>query len=261
MGEEQLNRARSSVGRALAVLAAFAGGPGTLSLSDLARRAGLPLTTAHRIVGELTRWGALERTGAGYQVGLRLWEVGALAPRGPVLREVAMPFLEDLFEATRQNVQLAVLDGTEVVYLERISARDAVGVLTRVAGRLPLHATGVGLVLLAFAPAELREQVLAAPLRRFTPRTIDSPDTLRRVLAEVRARHVAVSEGQITLDGLSVAAPVFDASGAVVAAVSVVVPVRNPAREYVPAVRATALGISRGLGWVPGRSEPPCPSS
>jgi DNA-binding IclR family transcriptional regulator len=246
--------ARSSVRRALGVLAAFSGARTELSLSELARRAGLPLTTAHRIVGELTRWGALERTGrGGYQVGLRLWEIGALAPRGHGLRETAMPFLEDLYEATRQNVQLAVLDGMDAVYLERISTRDAVAVITRVGGRLPLHATGVGLVLLAFADPALQEKVLAAPMRRFTSKTIDSPERLRRVIAEVRRRRIAVSEGQITLDALSVAAPVFDADGRVAAALSVVVPGDHRPREYLPAVQAAAWGISRGLGWLPER--------
>lgn len=100
----------------------FSAGRVELTLSEIARLARLPLTTAHRIVGELVGWGALERTKWGtYHVGLRLWEVSALAPRGHGLREIATPFLEDLYEATRQNVQLAVLDGVDVVYVERIA--------------------------------------------------------------------------------------------------------------------------------------------
>jgi DNA-binding IclR family transcriptional regulator len=249
---------RSTVARALGVLAVFSAGHLELTLSEIARRADLPLTTTHRIVGELTRWGALERTGrGGYQVGLRLWEVGALAPRGHGLREAAMPFLEDLYEATRQNVQLAVLDGTEVVYVERIASRHAVAVITRPGSRLPLHATGVGLVLLAFADPALQERVLAAPMRRFTPKTITSPAELRRMLADVRRRRIAVSDEQITLDALSVAAPIEGPDGAVTAALSVVVPSEHPAQEYVPAVRAAARGISRGLGWRPERAGAP----
>ncbi|MBW0116621.1 IclR family transcriptional regulator, partial [Pseudonocardia abyssalis] len=170
--------------RALGVLAAFDASHTVLTLTEIGRRAGLPLSTAHRLVGELTQWGALERGADGrYRIGLRLWEVGALAPRSVGLREAAMPFLADLHEVTGENVQLAVLDGTEVVYVDRISGRAAVNVITRVGGRLPLHATGVGLVLLAHAPPELQEQVLAAPLRRYTDRTICSPTELRRVLA------------------------------------------------------------------------------
>jgi DNA-binding IclR family transcriptional regulator len=235
--------------RVLAVLDAFTAEEPELTLTALARRAGLPLSTAHRLVGELAAWGALERGDDGrYRVGLRLWEVGALAPRSLGLRESAMPFLEDLHEVTRQNVQLAVLDGTEVVYVERLSGRGAVHVITRVGSRLPLHATGVGLVLLAHAPPALQEQVLAGPLRRWTERTLTDPAELRRVLADVRRTGVAVSDGQIELVALSVAAPVRGPRGEVVAALSVVVPsAGSDPRAYVPVVRATARAISRAL--------------
>jgi DNA-binding IclR family transcriptional regulator len=243
---------RSTVARALGVLEVFSAGHLELTLSEIARRAGLPLTTAHRIVGELTRWGALERADhGGYQVGLRLWEVGALAPRGHGLREIALPFLEDLYEATRQNVQLGVVDGTDVVYVERIAARTAVAVITRAGSRMPLHATGVGLVLLAFADVAFQERILAAPMRRFTEKTIVNPAELRRVIADVRHRRIAISDGQVTLDALSVAAPIFGTDGRVTAALSVVVPNEHSAQEYIPVVHAAARGISRGLGWRP----------
>ena len=101
-------------------------------------------------MGALTEWGALERDEAGvYHVGLRLWEVAALAPRGLALRQIALPYLEDLYEATHENVQLAVRDGGEVVYIEWISGRSAVGCASGSGARWPLHATGVGLALLA----------------------------------------------------------------------------------------------------------------
>ena len=97
---------RSAPERLLAVLAAFDHGHPALSLTDISRRAALTLTTAHRLVGALTEWGALERDPSGlYHVGLRLWEVAALAPRGLALRQVALPYLEDLYEATHENVQ------------------------------------------------------------------------------------------------------------------------------------------------------------
>lgn len=243
---------KSRTARVLDVLSAFTADHVELSLSEIGRRSGLPLTTTHRLVGELTRWGALERTEAGgYRVGLRLWEIASLAPRSVGLRETAMPFLEDLYEATRQNVQLAVLDGTEVVYVERISARWAVSIITRVGSRLPLHATGVGLVLLAFAEPDLQDQVLRRPLKRFTPKTVTSPGELRRMLAEVRRTSTAINDGQITLDALSIAAPIRDASDRVAAALSIVVPAEHSSQPYVPAVHAAARGISRRLGWRP----------
>jgi DNA-binding IclR family transcriptional regulator len=92
---------RSAVDRLLDVLSAFDLRNPALSLTEISHRADLPLTTAHRLVGTLTRWGALERDESGsYHIGLRLWEVAALAPRGVALRQAAMPFLEDLYETT-----------------------------------------------------------------------------------------------------------------------------------------------------------------
>jgi DNA-binding IclR family transcriptional regulator len=239
--------------RALGVLAAFGPRQPLLTLTEIAARADLPLATAHRLVGELAAWGALERGSDGrYRIGLRLWEVATLAPRGLGLREAALPFLEDLYEATHENVHLAVRDGTEAVYVERLSGHRAVPVVSRVGGRLPLHATGVGLVLLAYAPTPVQEQVLAAPLTRFTERTITTPAALRRLLAEVRRSRLAVSDGLLDPAALSVAAPVLDPSGAVVAALSVVVPSTQDSRTYAPAVLAAARGVSRALGTLTG---------
>ena len=215
---------RPATGKLLDILAAFRADRPELRLSDISRHAGLPLTTTHRLVRELTAWGALERSAAGsYHIGLRLWEVASLAPRGLRLREIALPYLEDLYEATHENVQLAVREGLELVFVERLLGRDAVPVLTRVGGRFALHATGVGLVLLAFAPAEVQEQVLDGPLERWTPETITSPARLRRVLADVRQRDYAVSDRQVTMDSLSVGAPIRAAGDEVVAALSLVV--------------------------------------
>jgi DNA-binding IclR family transcriptional regulator len=236
--------------RVLDVLDAFSSERPALSLSELSRRTGIPLSSTHRIVAGLVRRGALERDGAGrYRVGLWVWEVASLSSHGMGLRESSMPFLEDLYEATHQNVQLAVLDVPDVVYLERISGRGAVNVVSRAGGRLPAHATGVGLVLLAHAPAEVQEDMLAGPLKRYTDRTISSSSQLRRVLADVRRDGFAISDGQIELPALSVAAPVQGPGDHVVAAISVVVPsTGTDPRTLVPAVRAAARGISRALG-------------
>ncbi|MFJ8649585.1 IclR family transcriptional regulator [Streptomyces sp. NPDC093546] len=212
------------LGRALQILGAFSANCPEMTLSELSRRSGLPVSTVHRMLGELIAWGALERGDKGcYRVGLRLWEVASLAPRGHGLRERALPYLEDLSRITRENVQLAVREGTEVVFVERIAGSGAVPVLTRVGGRFALTATGVGLVLLAHAPTEVQEQALAGPIERFTPGTVTDPRELRRMLAEVRTRGYAVSDRQVTMDALSVAAPVHGAGGAVIAAISLVV--------------------------------------
>jgi DNA-binding IclR family transcriptional regulator len=241
--------ARSVPEKLLGLLDAFSHDCSAHSLSELARRAGLPLPTAHRLVGELVRWGGLERGADGrYRIGLRLVEIAALCPRGIGLRDVALPFMEDLYEATHQNVQLAVRDGTDGVYIERIAGRQAVPVLTRVGAHWPLHATGVGLVLLAHAPPDVQEAVLAAPLAAFTPFTVTDPAVLRRALAEVRRTGYALSDRQITDDAFSVGAPVTGPGGKCVAALSIVVPADDPGRaSWAPAVLAAAIGISRQL--------------
>ncbi|MEU6715824.1 IclR family transcriptional regulator C-terminal domain-containing protein [Nonomuraea sp. NPDC046802] len=205
-----------------------------------------------------TRWASAFSDPQWLQVdlGLHLWEVAVLAPRGLGLRDVAMPYLEDLFAATRQHVQLAVLDGLDVVYIERISSREAIHVHSRVGGRWPAHATGVGLVLLAYAPQTAQEQALAGPLAAFTSKTIVDPDALRRTLAEVGRTGYALSDRQVTLDAVSVAAPIRDAAGDVVAALSVVVRAGARLPGTVPAVLAAARGISLQLLRNPQRRSP-----
>jgi DNA-binding IclR family transcriptional regulator len=238
--------------RLLALLDAFDADHRELTLTALARRAGLPAATAHRLVGRLTAWGALEQSESGtYRIGLRLWELAQLAPRGSGLRRAALPFMEDLYETTHENVQLAVRDGMDTLYIELISGRSAVLVRTTVGSRWPLHATGVGLVLLAHADPAVQQRVCAAPLTRFTPHTITDPGRLRAVLAEVRRADAAVSDRQITEDAVSVAAPVRGAGGQVVAALSLVVPSGTNAAALIPAVRMAALGTSRSLGDEP----------
>ncbi len=240
---------RSVTARAFGVLEAFTSAAPTLTLSEIARRAGLPLTTSHRLVAELRAAGALERdTDGTYRIGLRLWEIASLAPRGVPLREAALPFLEDLYEVTHENAQLGVREGHDVVYIERIAGRRAVGVLTRVGGRFPLHASGIGLVLLAHAPEAVQREVLDAPLQRFTDYTVTDPARLERILAQIRRDGVAISDRQVTDDAMSVAAPITDAAGEVIAALSVVANAGNAvAARLAPVVRAAALGTSRTL--------------
>ncbi|WP_279580897.1 IclR family transcriptional regulator [Fodinicola feengrottensis] len=139
--------ARSVAERVLSILEVFNPERPTLRLSDISRHTGMPLTTTHRLVRELVSWGALERDQrGGYWIGLRLWEVGALAPRSLGLREAALPFMEDLYEATHENVQLAVRDGRDGVYVERITGWDAVTVRTKVGARWAAarHRRGAG---------------------------------------------------------------------------------------------------------------------
>ena len=173
---------------------------------------------------ELVSWGALERDASGsYWIGVRLLELAALAPRGLDLREAAFPVLDELHHRTRGNAHLGVRDGMAVVYVEAIRACATHPTNGRIGDRWPLHATGTGLVLLAFADSEVQEQALQRPLERFTPLTITDPAELRRKLAQVRQSGYAVAVGQITLPDLVVAVPVYYPFGGLAAAISIVV--------------------------------------
>jgi DNA-binding IclR family transcriptional regulator len=238
------------VDRALALLEAFDATRPHLTLSELSRRSGIPASSALRLAGRLLAWGALERgTDGRFSIGLRLWEVGSLAPRGHGLRQVALPFMGDLEEVTRQHVLLAVREGDEALMVERLSSHGAVAALYRPGGRMPLHSTGVGLVLLAFAEAGFQERVLAQPLIHQPEKVPVSAAALRRTLAEIRRDGLAIFRRGAPGPIVSVAAPVHDAQGTVVAALSVLVPAENAEPRLLgPAVRTAARGISRGLG-------------
>ena len=238
------------VDRALALLAAFDAGHRVLTLRELSRRSGIPVSSALRLAGRLLAWGALERDEDGrYSVGLRLLEVASLAPRGHGLRQVALPYMSDLAEVTRQHVQLAVRDGTQATLVERLSAHQATPVQYRVGGRLPLHSTGIGLVLLAFAPPGLQEEFLARPLHGEPDHLLIPPDVMRRTLAEVRRERLAVYRRQEQEVIVAVAAPIFGADDSVTAALGVLLPERvAQPRRIGLAVRTAAQGISRELG-------------
>jgi DNA-binding IclR family transcriptional regulator len=237
--------------RALAVLDAFDASAPRLSLTEVAERSGTPLTTAHRLLGELTEWGALARRSDGrYEIGRKLWDLGLLAPVQLELRQVAAPFLLDVHTAIRDTVHLAVRDGLTALYVERISGRDSVPMVSSVGSRLPLHATGVGKVLLAAAPPEVEQEVLGA-LTRVTRHTVVDPGRLRRELTEVRRRRYARTSEEMSPGAASLAVPVQveRARGPiVVAALGIVVPPhRRDLPRLVPVLEVAARGIGREL--------------
>jgi DNA-binding IclR family transcriptional regulator len=233
--------------RALALLGAFDEQHRRLTLTELAARAGLPLPTAHRLVGALAAWGALSRTPSGeYVVGRRLWALGLLAPVQTGLRQVASPFLHDIYAATLATVHLAVRDGTEVLYLDRLAGHTSVPVVSRVGTRLPMHATGVGKVLLAHAPPEVQAAVLA-DLPRITAYTVTQPGLLRRQLARAVRDGYATTTEEMSLGACSVAVPIRRGAD-VVAALGIVVPgFRSDRPRLVAALQVAAQGVGRVL--------------
>ncbi len=238
----------SVTARAFALLACFDERHRALRLSDLANGSGLPLTTAHRLVADLVGVGALRRLPSGeYVIGRRVWQLGLLAPVQTGLREFASPFLQDLYGATLETVHLAVRDGHEALYVDRLSGHRSVPIISTVGSRLPLHATGVGKVLLAYAPDAVRQAVLRGPLPRFTPRTVTTPGRLFAQLEQVRADGYATTVEEMSVGACSVAVPVT-ASGEVVAAVGFVVgDLRRSRPQLVAALRVATQGIARQL--------------
>jgi DNA-binding IclR family transcriptional regulator len=234
--------------RAVRILEVFTVEEPALPVSEIARRASLHVATASRLVAELTGHGLLARQPDGrVRIGVRLWELAFRASPALTLREAAMPYLEDLHAIVGHHVQLGVLDGEQVLFLERLSAPGAVINYTRIAGRLPLHASSSGVVLLAHADRALQERVLAGPLQRYTPATTTSPDRLRALLADVRQRGAAQLDGHVHEDATGIAVPVRDRRGDVVAALSAIVPNDGQAHTRVPALMAAARGITRSL--------------
>ncbi|WP_033288650.1 IclR family transcriptional regulator [Amycolatopsis jejuensis] len=232
--------------RLLTVLDCFDVAHPALSLTDVATRSGLPISTARRLIGELRAWGGLERLEDGrYRIGMRLWTIGTLAPQQRGLREAALPYMHDLFQATQENIQLTVLEGTEALCVEKISSDRAVPTQTHIGGRLPLHATGVGKAILAFSGKGLLTTVAAGGLSRMTPHTITQPGRLASALAEVRRSGVAYSYEEMTLGAVSVAAPILTLDGGVRAALGIVAHSRAAVDRLAPAVRTAALGIAR----------------
>ncbi|GGJ69071.1 IclR family transcriptional regulator [Streptomyces brasiliensis] len=198
---------RTVTSKVLALLGAFEGGRHALSLSDLAQHADLPLPTAHRLVGELVDWGALERDDQGrYSVGLRLWEVAQNAGRH--LRDTARPYLQDLFSLTHETAHIAIRDGDEALYIDRIYGSTRVPRASRVGGRLPLHATAVGKVLLAYEEEWVREAYLAHRLEAATRHTHINPGRLAAELRKVRDEGYATTQEEVREGSCSIAVPV-----------------------------------------------------
>jgi DNA-binding IclR family transcriptional regulator len=241
------NSGDSVVDRILRLIAAFPEGATALQLSELAARAELPLTTAHRLVRQLAGHGLLEvGSGGSVSLGLRLWELANRSSPTLELRQAALPFMEDIQQVLHQNVNLAVLDGREALFVERLSRRGSVANRAQVAGRMPVHMSSAGLVLMANQPRAVQAEYLeefSDPTGRLVP------DDLRALLGEAAHRGYAQLAGVVDPDTWGIAVPVLDRKKRAVAALGVVVPLREVRLQaLVPALQTAARGIGRRLG-------------
>lgn len=202
------------------MLSAFEGSAGPLTVARISHRCGLPLSTTYRLVRELEDWGGLEKTAGGrYEIGMRVWELGQLAGRR--LRDRARPFLQDLFDLTHENIHIAVREGTQTLYIDKIYGSKKMPRISRVGGRLPMHATAVGRVLLAAQPDWFVDAYLERELQAPTQMTVTDPKILREVITQVRAENFALTVEQMRVGQLSIAMPVV-VEGTSIAAVGMV---------------------------------------
>lgn len=214
--------ATTSVTKALQLLDSFHLGETSLGVTELARRTELPKSTAFRLLANLEQSGYLERDGTNYRVGWRLFELGNrvqhCTPQG--LREVALPSMSEMFASTRQVVNLAILEGHDVVFLEKIYGRQAVRTPSSVGSRMPATCVALGKAMLAFGDPPLIRRVAAGGLKRRTRYSIAEPGRLLRELAGVRSSGVAYDREETALGLVCVAAPIL-VDGRAIAAFSV----------------------------------------
>ena len=254
MSGRAIEAGRSVLSRVTAVLGAFDESHRELTATQVAARAALPLSTTHRLLAELVDHGLVARRSDRYCIGDRVWSMGLLAPVQTGLRDLAAPFLQDVHVATRATVHLVVREGTSALYLDRVAGHTSLPVVSRAGSHLPLHATGAGKVLLAHAPADVRDRVFG-DLRRLTPYTVTHVGRLRDQLHRVRERGYATTSEEMVLGMSSVAVPVHRRSGAgaasageVVAALGLVVPLDGrPADRFVAVLQVAARGLERQL--------------
>ncbi|MCW4386671.1 IclR family transcriptional regulator [Salinibacterium sp. SYSU T00001] len=239
----------SMVARVALILRAFDEDHDSLTVSELASRTGLPVGTAHRIAGDMVAERLLDRNGTRYSIGTGLWEQGELAAVSLRFREIALPFLLSLYEASGENVHLAILDEGEALYAMRLVGHRSVPTISRMGGRLPLHTTGVGKALLAFQDEEFLRDFFSRPLERPTVHSRVDEGSLRAELEAVRRHGFSVTNQEMTLGNASIAVPIFVADGPPYAAVGLVSHLtRADTRRVVPMLKDAASGISEALG-------------
>ncbi|MET9634121.1 IclR family transcriptional regulator [Lentzea sp. NPDC006480] len=240
---------RAVVEKAFAVLEAWDHRSETLGASELARRTGLPKSTSHRVLGILEAAGVVERLDGSYRLGERLRGITDVVTAGfPQLREVGLPFMQDLYELTHETVHLAVLDGADAHCVEKIYGHRRSPLRSRVGGVLPAHSTALGKVLLAYSGLNAQRLVLTGPLRRYTANTVTEPMRLAAELRGTRRAGFAHDLAETHPGVACVAAPVLDETGRAVAALSVSGPVDRfdpPAvvEQLCRAARATARAL------------------
>ncbi len=239
--------------RMMSLLDALAATPDAASLKQLAQVTELHPSTAHRILAAMSAARFVERQDAGtYRLGIRLLELGGIVKSRINMREVALPFMQELHEKIGEAINLGSRHDDEIVYLERTSSgRALVRVVYLVGGRAPLHLTSLGkLFLAAESPQQVRDYAKRTGLPGKTPHSLTTLGALEKELDKVRRHGIAFDDEEAELGLKCVAAPIHDDAGDVVAALSVSAPADRHDPDWARQVKLTADAVSRTLGYI-----------
>lgn len=242
--------------KGLQVLEAMAASPSRCGVTDLAKQLGLTKSNAHRLLQTLVGCGYarnLEQSGR-YELTLKLWELGAAVVARLDVKVIANEYMERLCQLSGETVHLSVLEGADVIYLDKVDSPHPVRAYSRVGGRAPAYCVATGKALLAYASSAVRDQV-ALELKPFTAYTLSTPNELLAELAKVRELGYAVNRGEWRDSVWGVAAPVWDASGQVCAAIGISGPADRfkprSLKQMIPMVVNVAQQVSARLGYRP----------
>jgi len=245
MNLTERDNSNSMIFRVSEILKAYHFGEKSLTVTEIARRTGIPKASTARIVTELIHFGFLEKEKTQIRLGIRFFELGQLANRSTDLRQLTYQSMWELAQATGQTVHLAILDGTEVVYVQILRGRNAPPLPSRVGGRLPAYATGVGKALLAYAPKETLAEIEETELKKLGPKTITNFGELTSQLDAIRVNRIAFETEESSPNLACAAAPILQGNKAI-GAISVTVDIRQTdVSRMGPAVSAVARALSR----------------
>lgn len=246
--------------RGLSVLTLFSHDSSELTLTEISRSADLNMTTSLRIASTLEAAGYLRRDPETkrYRPGLKVLQLGFSALRSMDIRQAARPILERLSRSSGETVSLSVLDGLEIVYLDRVRNRQIVGVMLGLGSRLPANCTSMGKAMLAHLPGDQLKSLLNGnTLEACTASSIVEPESLRADLERVRRRGYAINNQELAVGLRAVAAPIWDEYGGVIAAINISGSTETISRsrlrqELAPLIVETAEEISQTLGHLEG---------
>lgn len=235
----------------MSLLEAFLPGEGAVRLVDLASRTSLTRSTAHRLLNVLASRGFVSAVDDGrYAIGLKMWEIGLRSMHPGDLTRFAQPYLRDLAATSEETAHLTIRDGNQALYLARVVSPQRIAAQTQVGMRVPLHCTATGKALVAFAEEDVIAQMMVEKRVKMTSETVIDEKALRKELERTRERGYSVNVGQQHSETAGVAAPVFGATGEVIAAFGVAGPRYHFSDEKIAEFGELVHKVSRNASHV-----------